>query len=160
MIECPDLGMKFESIASCFMHSSQGKNKGWSIRRKGSCYYHHQIHWYNTHSNKLCAIDKRLNPSAELSKPKALFHRKWEITRMRINGLHVIHIWDEENFCSITIVLPIKLPSQILCREKRKTTFSFHLFSFSHEGFMTSWFIFDMIQKQKLKNLLRFRVHK
>ena len=73
------------------MHSSQGKKRGGGMRR-GSCYYH-QIHWYNTHSNKLCAIDKRPNLSAELSKPKALFHRKWEITRMRINGLHVIHIW-------------------------------------------------------------------
>ena len=136
--------MKFESIASCFMHSSQGKNKGWSIRRKGSCYYHHQIHWYNTHSNKLCAIDKRLNPSAELSKPKALFHRKWEITRMRINGLHVIHIWDEENFCSNTIILPIKLPRQILLTgEKRRFLFIFLAFlmkaSWHHDLYLT-WY--------------------
>ena len=126
MIECPDLGMKFDSIASCFMHSSQGKNKGWSIRRKGSCYYHHQIHWYNTHSNKLCAIDKRLNPSAELSKPKALFHRKWEITRMRINGLHVIHIWR-----SSYVLLPIKLPRQILLTGEKRRFFFYLFFSWT-----------------------------
>ena len=125
MIECPDLGMKFDSIASCFMHSSQGKNRGWSIRRKGSCYYHHQIHWYNTHSNKLCAIDKRLNPSAELSKPKALFHRKWEITRMRINGLHVIHIWRSSYTATNKI-------AQADFVDGRKTTF-FLLSFFSHE---------------------------
>ena len=124
MIECPDLGMKFDSIASCFMHSSQGKNKGWSIRRKGSCYYHHQIHWYNTHSNKLCAIDKRPNPSAELSKPKALFHRKWEITRMRINGLHVIHIWKS---CSTTTN---KIAQEDFVDET-KMTFSFIFLFFS-----------------------------
>ena len=138
MIECPDLGMKFESIASCFMHSSQGKNKGWSIRRKGSCYYHHQIHWYNTHSNKLCAIDKRLNPSAELSKPKALFHRKWEITRMRINGLHVIHIWKS---CSTTTN---KIAQEDFVDE-RKMTFSFIFFIFLmnaswHRDLYLTWY--------------------
>ena len=136
MIECPDLGMKFESIASCFMHSSQGKNKGWSIRRKGSCYYHHQIHWYNTHSNKLCAIDKRLNPSAELSKPKALFHRKWEITRMRINGQHVLHIWRSSYTATNKI-------AQADFVDGRKTTF-FLLSFFLMNGFMTSYCMFDI----------------
>ena len=80
--------------------------------------------WYNTHSNKLCNHWQATKCWAQrLVKTKAFFHRKWEITKMRINGLHGVHTYMvAEQSRSLTTN---KIRGRFCCDENK---FSPHLF--------------------------------